>query len=52
MKKILGIIGSPRRNGNTHVLVTRILDGAKKANAVVDAVFLDDAEILACGRAV
>jgi len=27
MKSVLGIIGSPRRDGNTHILVSRILEG-------------------------
>jgi multimeric flavodoxin WrbA len=30
MKRILGVVGSPRRDGNTHILVSRMLEGAKK----------------------
>jgi multimeric flavodoxin WrbA len=48
MKRVLGIVGSPRRNGNTHVLVTRVLDGAKQAGAEVETLFLQDLEIGAC----
>lgn len=48
MTKVLGVIGSPRRNGNTHVLVTKILDGAQAAGAAVETVFLQDLEIRAC----
>ena len=36
--KILGIIGSPRKNGNTHVLVSRILDGARDKGADTETV--------------
>ena len=46
--RILGVIGSPRRNGNTHILVSRILDGAKEEGAITDALFLDDLNIREC----
>ncbi len=48
MKKILGVVGSPRRNGNTHILVSRILDGAGKAGARTEILFLDDLHIQEC----
>lgn len=48
MTRVLGIIGSPRRNGNTHILVSRILGGASDAGAIVDAVFLGDLTIREC----
>jgi multimeric flavodoxin WrbA len=48
MKKILGIMGSPRRNGNTHVLLSRILEGAESAGARGDILFLDDLAIREC----
>ena len=48
MKKILGIVGSPRRNGNTHLLVSRILQGAKDEGAVTDVLFLGDLTIRDC----
>lgn len=48
MKKIIGIVGSPRRNGNTHVLVSRILDGAREAGAAVETLFLADLTIREC----
>ena len=48
MKKILGVVGSPRRNGNTHILVSRILEGAEEAGATVDLLFLDDLTIHEC----
>lgn len=48
MKKILGIIGSPRRNGNTHILVSKILEGAGAEGARGDILFLADVTIQEC----
>ncbi|MEN6497761.1 MAG: flavodoxin family protein [Thermoguttaceae bacterium] len=48
MKRVLGIVGSPRRNGNTHVLVTKILDGAAEAGAATETVFLEGLTIRSC----
>jgi multimeric flavodoxin WrbA len=46
--KILGVIGSPRKRGNTHLLVSRILDGAEKEGAVTETLFLNDLNIREC----
>ncbi|MBN1291760.1 MAG: flavodoxin family protein [Candidatus Latescibacteria bacterium] len=48
MIKILGVVGSPRKNGNTHVLVSGILDGAKTVGAFTDILFLGDKNIKEC----
>lgn len=48
LMKILGIVGSPRKNGNTHVLVSRILDGAREAGADTEAVLLGELDIEEC----
>jgi len=48
MKKILGVMGSPRFKGNTHVLVSTILDAAKEAGAEADIALLGDLEIREC----
>jgi multimeric flavodoxin WrbA len=48
MKRILGIVGSPRKNGNTHVLVSKILEGAEKAGLSTECVFLRDLSIKEC----
>ena len=48
MKKILGVIGSPRRNGNTHILVSRILEGASDGGMTPEAIFLNDLSIKEC----
>lgn len=47
-KKILGVVGSPRRNGNTHILVARLIEGARDAGASADLVFLGDLHIAEC----
>ncbi len=48
MKRILGIIGSPRRNGNTDLLVTKVLEAAKLDGADAKAVYLNDLTIKEC----
>lgn len=48
MTKLFGVVGSPRRNGNTHILVSRILDGARTEGATGDILFLNDLDIREC----
>jgi multimeric flavodoxin WrbA len=48
MKKIMGIIGSPRKNGNTDVLVSRILDGARDNGANVNRISIANLKISEC----
>jgi len=48
MGRVLGVVGSPRWNGNTHILVSRILDGAREAGAATDLTFLADLRIREC----
>jgi len=48
MSRVLGVIGSPRRKGNTHILVSRILEGAREAGAAVEELFLPDLKIREC----
>lgn len=48
MTDILGVIGSPRRLGNTHILVSEILEGARQSGATVNHVFLNDLSIREC----
>ena len=45
---VLGIVGSPRRNGNTEILVDEILTGAAKAGAQIGKVVLDELDIHPC----
>jgi len=48
MKRILGIIGSPRKRGNTDVLVSALLDAAAQHGAHTDRVYLGDLTIREC----
>jgi multimeric flavodoxin WrbA len=48
MKKVLGVIGSPRKNGNTHVLVSRILEGVQREGISTEIIFLGDLSIEEC----
>jgi multimeric flavodoxin WrbA len=45
---VIGFVGSPRKGGNTDVLVDEILAGAKEAGATVEKVMLDDLTIRPC----
>ena len=42
---VLGIVGSPHRNGRTNKLVTRALEGSRKASAQTEIIYLVDHEI-------
>jgi multimeric flavodoxin WrbA len=45
---ILGVMGSPRKKGNTHILLSSILDGAKAEGADTEILFLGDLDIREC----
>lgn len=46
--RVLGIVGSPRRAGNTDVLVGQVLAGAERAGAQVDRIYLDESAVRPC----
>jgi multimeric flavodoxin WrbA len=46
--KVLGIFGSPRRGGNTELLLEEALKGAKKEGAEVERIYLSDFTITPC----
>lgn len=48
MKKILAVVGSPRKNGNTHILVNKIIEGAGEKGAQAELLFLGDLNIEEC----
>ena len=48
MAKLLGIVGSPRRHGNTHVLVDAVLGSARDVGAQTEIVLLSDLMISEC----
>lgn len=39
MKKVLGIVGSPRRHGNTHLLVEEALRGASESGTATETLY-------------
>lgn len=48
MSYVLGVVGSPRRNGNTHVLVREAVRAAAEAGADTETIFLADLDISEC----
>jgi putative NADPH-quinone reductase len=46
--RILGIVGSPRRNGNTEILIDEVLQGAEKIGAVSEKIILNELDITPC----
>jgi len=46
--KVLGIVGSPRRGGNTDLLVDEVLKGAKEIGAETEKIFLHKLKINPC----
>jgi multimeric flavodoxin WrbA len=47
-KRVIGIIGSPRRGGNTEILVDEVLAGAEEAGALIEKVILNELDIRPC----
>jgi multimeric flavodoxin WrbA len=45
---VLGIVGSPRRGGNTETLVDEVLRGAEEAGGKTEKVILNEVEINPC----
>ena len=48
MMKVLGIIGSPRKNGNTDIMVTEALKAAAKNGAETQKLYLTDFDLKPC----
>ncbi|MBC7098359.1 flavodoxin family protein [Candidatus Bipolaricaulota bacterium] len=48
MMNVLGIVGSPRKRGNTDVLVSQVLAGARAHGAGTEKLYLDDVSIRPC----
>jgi multimeric flavodoxin WrbA len=48
MAKILAVVGSPRQGGNTDLLVSRMAEGAREANAQVEIIRLGEWQIREC----
>lgn len=48
MTKFLGVVGSPRRKGNTDILVSHIMDGARSLGAETETLYLGKLNIREC----
>ncbi|MFQ6066689.1 MAG: flavodoxin family protein [bacterium] len=46
--KVLGLFGSPRRGGNTDLLLEEMLRGAQSQGAEIERIFLSDWDISGC----
>jgi len=46
--KVIGIVGSPRKNGNTNILVQQVLEGAAEAGAETRNFFLNEMNYRGC----
>lgn len=46
--KVLGLVGSPRKGGNTDLLVSAVLEGAEKKKYVTEKVYLYPLDIAPC----
>ena len=46
--RVLGIVGSPRRGGNTETLVDEVLLGAEEAGGMTEKVILTEVEVNPC----
>jgi len=46
--KVLGIIGSPRQNSNTEILVNEAMEGARQAGAEVEILNITEKDIAPC----
>ena len=46
--KVIGIVGSPRKNGNTNIVVQQILEGAAEAGAETRTFLLNEMNYRGC----
>ena len=46
--KVLAVVGSPRKGGNTDVLIDQMISGAARAGAEVEKIYLNDMKITPC----
>lgn len=46
--RVLGIVGSPRPNGNTDILVDEVLSGVRSAGGTIDKIYISDFDVRPC----
>jgi multimeric flavodoxin WrbA len=47
-QRVMVVLGSPRKNGNSAILANKCVDGAREAGAEVESVFLQGLKIAPC----
>ena len=47
-KKVLGIVGSPRRGANTETLIDQVLKGAEESGALTEKIVLSEMNVKPC----
>ncbi len=45
---VLGVVGSPRVNGNTDIFVDEILSGVRSAGGTIDKIYISDFDLKPC----
>lgn len=46
--KVIGFVGSPRKGGNTDILIDKLLEGAKSKGAETEKIYISDLNINYC----
>jgi len=46
--RVLGIYGSPRKEGNTDILLDKVLEGARSVSAEVTSIYVRDLKMVGC----
>lgn len=46
--KVLGIVGSPRKNGNTDTVVQKVLEGVAESGAETETIYINDLNFKGC----
>ena len=47
-RKIIGVVGSPRKNGNSDIVLKYIVSGARKENVLTEEIYLRDYQFQPC----
>ena len=47
-RKIIGVVGSPRKNGNSDIVLKYIMSGARKENVLTEGIYLRDYQFQPC----
>ncbi|MFH1738736.1 MAG: flavodoxin family protein [bacterium] len=48
MRKVVAFLGSPRKEGNTAIILQKVLEGVRKSGTETETVFLHEMDIQGC----